>query len=516
MPFDNLYVRSNRVWTLHLIGLILFCGVGSKAFAADSPSVLDPGFEDALGFLVTKGVVRGLHTSTQPYARNELISRLRAAQPATDFDRALIRRLLDELGDDAVERLSKKAWTELRVRPDQDPRALPAMRAALRFDANDHLTLYQEFDIVPEVGRIQTARGGSTAQHRVRGWNPKDIFPQDGYAADFTRAFVTAEVAGIDIGVGRQFFDWDVGDSGGLILSDASPALDSVSLEGEFKSVRGTAVFAVLNRMWHDDGATRYLARRYFGAHRVHWKPSDRVELSVSETILYGGDVRPMEWYYLNPLLPFYASQFNASTESHPDFLDDNAMFGFDARWSPRWGWAIYGELVVDDYRYDPESNDPHALGWTVGLHRAGWLDRGEWRAEYTRVGRYTYTHLVQEQQYTHFGASLGDPAGNDSDALVVSAAWRMTPDSRLFARMEQRRKGESGVDDRFRGEDHTTFLKGVGETRRSIAFGGDALIGSGWFADGSVTLTRYRNRNHEYGRNDTTTEWRFARRFGN
>ena len=197
------------------------------------------------------------------------------------------------------------------------------------------------------------------------------------------------------------------------------------------------------------------------------------------DAVLYGGDLQPVKAYYLNPLLPFYASQFNASSDRDPEFGDDNVMIGFDALWSPRPGWSVYGELLVDDFRYDPDSPDPHALGWVGGVHRAGLWERGEWRVEYARIGRYAYTHLLQEQQYTHFGRSLGYSTGNDADVVQASAAWWPSHDSRVSLRFEQRRKGDTGVDDRYRGETDTSFLQGVAEVRRSVTVAGWWRIGA-------------------------------------
>jgi len=375
------------------------------------------------------------------------------------------------------------------------------------------VTLYQAFSIRPRTAADDPVTGGRTAQFRTRVWNPVDLLPSGGYVADFTHAYARVPVAGIDVTLGRQAFRWGPARSGALTLSDASPALDGVSVGGQFGPVLGTAVFATLSRMWHDEGDVRYLARRYFSAHRLHWQVSDSLEVAVMDTVLYGGDVRQVEPYYLNPVLPFYASQFNATSEGNATRLDDNAMIGADVRWTPSPGWSVYAEGLVDDFAYDPESDDPNALAWTVGAHRAGLWDRGEARVEYTRVGRYTYTHLRQENQYTHFGGSLGHALGNDSDTLVAEAAWWMAPSARVALRVAQTRRGDSGVDDRYRGEDNTAFLAGAATRTRTATLSGWRRLAGHWLALASVSASGVRNHQHQAGATARNLEFRASLR---
>ncbi|MEO2006421.1 MAG: capsule assembly Wzi family protein, partial [Candidatus Poribacteria bacterium] len=410
-------------------------------------------------------------------------------------------------------RFGAKAWAETILGPDHSPRLLPQARVAFRYAGARGVTMYQEFTVHPNGsgagGGNGSVRGGQTAQFRTRVWNPADLLPSGGYVADFTRAFVRVPVAGLDVTVGRHPFYWGPGRSGGLTLSDASPALDGVSLSGRFGPVLGTAVFATLNRMWHDDGDRRYLARRYFSAHRVHWRPSDRLEIGVMDTVLYGGDLRQVEPYYLNPVLPFYASQFNATSQGNATTLDDNAMIGADIRWTPSPGWSLYAEALIDDFAYDPGSDDPDALAWMAGFHRAGVWEKGEARVEYARVGRYAYTHLRQENQYTHYAAPLGHELGNDADTLAAEAAWWLSAESRVALRIDARRKGDSGIDDRYRGEADTAFLAGAPTRTRSVTASGWRRFDEDWLATGSAAYINVRARDNIRGNNAAGWEWR-------
>lgn len=506
-------MRTQRNGSIPRRGLVValaaaLCIAPRLSEAAAPEYVLDPAWRDALDFLLTRGDAGGVYRASRPLGYRRLVGALAkttgaddplAAPIAADLARSLTY-------DDAF---GAKAWAEASLAPEHSPRLLPRTRVAIRYASPRGVTLYQAFSVRPAAGEDGAVRGGETAQFRTRVWNPGDLLPSGGYVADFTRAFVRVRIGGVDLTVGRHPFMWGPGRSGGLTLSDASPALDGVSLSGRFGPVLGTAVFATLNRLWHDDGDRRYLARRYFSAHRVHWRPSERLEIGVMDTVLYGGDLRQAEPYYLNPVLPFYASQFNATSPGNASRLDDNAMIGADVRWTPSPGWSVYAEGLVDDFAYDPESDDPDALAWMAGFHRAGVWGKGEARVEYARIGRYAYTHLRQENQYTHYAAPLGHELGNDADTLAAEAAWWVSPRFRVALRLDAQRKGDSGVGDRYAGEEDTTFLAGVATRARSAALSGWRRFGDDWLSTGAVTYTDTEARDNIAGNDGSRWEWR-------
>ena len=437
--------------------------------------VLNPVWTESFRFLAAKLGADALHLSAQPYRVEEAAAFLRRARRSSPsrFDRGLAESLLRDLP-------LSEGELHLSAQPGASEIGPPHLNGAFRFLHPSGAELIQEARIAPASAQPETLPGAETAQFRTRSWNPFGLFPDGGYAADFTRSSLSAPVAGIRAALGRQPLHWGPGRSAALLLSSASPSLEGAFLSGRFGAAQGHAAFAVLNRIWRTDGPERYLARRYFSAHRLSWKPSPSLEIGAADAILYGGDLRPLEIRYLNPLLPFYASQFNAASESSQSNQDDNAMGAADIRWRPADGSALYAELLIDDLRYDPESNDPQALAWIVGYERAGWREKGEWSVEYSRVQRFVYTHLVQENRYTHYGRSLGHFLGNDSDLLRGSFRWFLTPLARVSAVFEQRRKGDSDVNDRYRGEKDLSFLKGGAETIRAFTLGGWARLG-GW-----------------------------------
>ena len=93
----------------------------------------------------------------------------------------------------------------------------------------------------------------------------------------------------------------------------------------------------------------------------------------------------------------------------------------------------IYGALFVDDFSYvgrgDPKDYDFLTGSIWNNMLKSQQLSLG---SEYARVNRWTYTHLVEENQYTHFGSIIGHRIGNDADQLYLEANCWLNADTKL------------------------------------------------------------------------------------
>jgi len=202
--------------------------------------------------------------------------------------------------------------------------------------------------------------------------------------------------------------------------------------------------------MWSEHGNPpyRYLANRYLSGHRIDWIVNDRIELGLSELVLYGGEARSMEWYYMNPLLPYYASQWNSDQ-------DDNVLVSADFAVRPVDGLKLYGQFLVDDFSYS--GDDPNALGYIAGFYASDPLGFSgtDFRAEYTRVDTYAYTHRVTENQFTHYGWVIGHNLGPDADYLLMELGRMINVDMSLKLSYAFERQGVHTVRSRLHGEDY-------------------------------------------------------------
>ena len=204
----------------------------------------------------------------------------------------------------------------------------------------------------------------------------------------------------------------------------------------------------------------------YLSAHRLDYQFNDWLEIGAAEWVLYGGDVQSVKWNYLNPVIPYYAVQYNAKN-------DDNIMISFNGAVRPIDGVRFYAEWVADDFQYNPETSDPHAVTWLTGLE---WYPHFTDRqlgihTEYVQVNRWAYTHLESDNQFTHFGAMIGHPIGTDADIFTFRVSYQTTPSAAIETRFSHQRNGEADITDRFYGEDYEDipFPSGIVERLSEI-----------------------------------------------
>ncbi len=461
--------------------MVLLLGFSIKAdsIGANVPLTTGEWVYFALEKLEANGLTGPMFANSKPFGREEIARIVADMRKGIEEGRLRPNRL--ELG--LIEKLEAefasqippnpplvKGGTELEVRgllagegdyqDDWGPGSVSLWTGA-SFRPTPNVTLYEEIDI--GRGREIIGEEGKTASRRTNPWNWD-------YTADFRRAYMSYRRSRFEALFGRQSLFWGPGYGGSLILSDNSPAFDMLLLSARFGPVKAMAFSAMLDKMWgeHGNPPQRYLANRYLSAHRVDWVVNDRIELGLSELVLYGGDVRGMELQYMNPLLPYYATQWNSTT----DRRDDNVMACAEFAVRPVDRLKIYGQFLVDDFSYS--GGDPNALGYIAGFYLSDPLGLSgvDLRGEYTRVDSWTYTHLEPDKQFTHYGWLIGHELGPDADQLLVEPSMMVRLDGRLKLIYAFEREGSRTVADRFRGEDYRRMEFPSGEVERRHKLG--------------------------------------------
>ncbi|KPL01323.1 MAG: hypothetical protein AMJ91_00130 [candidate division Zixibacteria bacterium SM23_73_3] len=255
--------------------------------------------------------------------------------------------------------------------------------------------------------------------------------------------------ANIDFGyfrllLGRDHIRWGPGREDVLLLSDQIPPFDMIKLEGGVGSFKLAYFATVLDQVYFPPLHHRlsgFWAKRYLSGHRLNLKLKMGVEMGISEVVLYGGNNRDIEPYYLNPLLPYYGEQFNQD-------MDDNILWSFDIVLSMFKNKELYFELLIDDFQYDFES-EPHQTGFQVGLNYAEpfGLRRSYVNLEYTKINNWVYGQNKPWNRYTYHGWGMGSILGPDADRWSFELIYHFTKDIDLAFLEEYRRKGEGRID---------------------------------------------------------------------
>ncbi|MCP4569532.1 MAG: capsule assembly Wzi family protein, partial [FCB group bacterium] len=236
-----------------------------------------------------------------------------------------------------------------------------------------------------------------------------------------------------------------------LLLSHTAEPLDQLSARYEKGRLILNFLFARLDGS-HPNAADslRFPGRsfsdnRYLAGHRLDIRFHKRFRAGFFETVLFGGEGRPPELYYLNPLQFFHSAQLNENE-------DDNTILGFDFTALLGKGASAYGQILIDDFQIDDASQgdqEPNEMAYMLGLFKTGRVGTflPDLKIEYVRIANRTYHQADPRNRYIYRNKLLGHPLGPDADSLSFKA--RFWPSDGFFAEIEfaYRRKGEGSIE---------------------------------------------------------------------
>jgi len=388
--------------------------------------------------LHTAGLFTGLHKDMKPYSKKDLVSCLREIR--SSMEKGELKPDQEKMW--LIEKLEQKFKYELEDWSCNEDR--------IRYGIDPSLYLYQENDSASVRFKMKLEGGIKLGdkfllRHRAIIDNQPDR-QTDYLARKWKRSLVgmtdeaygLADLKYLKLLVGREPLVWGPSLRDNLLLSGHFPALDMVRLQSQIGSFRLVCFATILDPFEISKDST---AKRYFSGHRINWKSNFGLELGLSEVVVYGGTSRTIEPYYLNPLLSYYAEQFN---NGH----DDNPLWGMDFDFVFK-SKELYGELLLDDFQYDLES-EPNQIGYKLGFnwYRPFTLTKTFLNLEYTRINRWVYGQNVQWNIYTYHKVGMGSFLGPDADDIFVKLSRHLGRDFFLSLSAEYKRKGQGRIDE--------------------------------------------------------------------
>lgn len=492
--------RRKKSLIIRLLTWLLVSGYWLSFFgrAAATPLEdipLDSWVYPALEELYSRGYSYEFFLSDKPYSRGEVarcLKKISASNPHLLENDFLILRLRYEFADElaALENppetdkpLEARGGAFVRGNGITSGKARPIQRGAVGV----FLGLEAEDKFVTRARMTLDTRTQDDPAIRGRRWhNSVTLFFDDAYAKVHTRY--------LDLFWGRQHLQWGVG-SDALLLSNHFPPLEQVKLKANYKTLRYQFLASRLDPIFIDTLGGN--VPRFFSAHRLSWKPWPWLEAGVSESIVYGGPGRSFELFYLNPLLPFYAEQYN-------NFVDDNPFVGVDFLFSRIQHLVFFGELMIDDFQIDFKS-EPQQIGFRLGGWISDFISKGRTfgQLEYTRVNTFVYGQNKPWNIYTRFGAGMGSEIGPDADRWRGSFLWRAHRWVDLVLSGEYRRRGENRITTPQNvAVPYEKFPSGVVEKTALASFTGRLQYQANVFADLTCGGTFLRNGDNRRGNN--------------
>lgn len=266
---------------------------------------------------------------------------------------------------------------------------------------------------------------------------------RDGVSAHFQLAYFALTFDRARVYAGRREVEWGVGLEGGMILGGQKPSFDLLGGEIDWGIFTGEAFVAPLDDIsFSGDQGELSSARRYIAAHRIAFPVGKRFRIGLSETIVYGGENRPFDWKYANPLLLYYAEQWIHDR-------DDNPFWCIDAYFRAGESIDLFGEFLVDDFQYDFKT-EPNQIGFLAGARIKNIPGMGGLflDGEYLRINNWVYGHGVPWNRYTYGTANLGHPIGPDADRTLFRFTQRWGSVWEGEGQFRYERHGEGRIDD--------------------------------------------------------------------
>lgn len=285
---------------------------------------------------------------------------------------------------------------------------------------------------------------------------------------------------------GRLERNWGPPGTEGLLVSDYSYSYDQIGYRLGSDRLAVTGFIAQLDEFSN-------FTKRWFAAHRLDWRVSDRLALGFGESVIWGGENRSFDFRMAMPIATWFVGGYGKDFVEGPN--RNNSFIDVSVWWRPTAGLVTTAALMFDDF---PGGGSPLAHGVDLGLELPALTARLGLRIGYEQVGALTYRTVTEYERYAFREIGLGRDLA-DFDRLSVELDW--VPMSSLFLTpaVHVLRRGEGDFRDPwpigvtndgpvlFIGERETTMrlaLRGQWLPRRLIWIDWDVGENFVWSAD--------------------------------
>ncbi len=253
---------------------------------------------------------------------------------------------------------------------------------------------------------------------------------------------------------GRMKRNWGELAENSLILSPNPYSYDHILFDYTAKHFKLSVIYAPIENMdaqeFYPDSTIIDInnARKHFVGHRLDIFFTKNIQIAFSEMAIYGGENRPFELAFLNPMNFYYALQRN----------DQNYMSGLwsaEVFWKPVQKLTLYGQFLLDDIVVNNDPGEdyraqyPDRLGLNFSAKTADLISGLNMSLAYTRIWNRTYQSRRTYENYHYRSLGLGYPCASSEEVKINLAYWNIFP---LFIKNETTvgRYGDVALTDLF------------------------------------------------------------------
>lgn len=451
--------------------------------------------------LMARGLFGGISVLERPYH----VARIRAAidsARATNPGRVVSSYL---------EALSQTiAKYELAKRPETGSRHAPfRARASFDFYATAETSSLRELmladwreEVKPGIAGYFVMGGGHLAASvRALLDNRLNVDPEfagrkDRSIAGRTEdAYIAGEWKYAEAALGRVSRSWGPIGFSGLQLGSDAYTYDHLYSRFGIEKIHLSTVITRLENYVLSPGVE---SSRYFSTHRLAFNRG-RFEGGLSESFVYSGVGRGMEFSLVNPFNVYALSWRNERT-------DGNLSFGGDIAYRSGKFGTYSAQVLVDDIqidRCDSVCREPSAYGFTATAEGIPLFGDQRWFASYTRVSSLAYRTPNISERYAIYNVGLGR-GFSDYDEVRLGADLALIPRTPLKLYGAYRRQGEGDYRDLYPPEFLYASIPGtfVGTVQKTARIGvsGATTVGRDFAMSGDLGFNHSVNRYHIEG----------------
>ena len=419
-----------------LVALVLLAPPVAPAQDASPYLPLDHWAYPLLESWIARGDINHLSPFTRPYRVADVVAAAEglADSDLSNLDASLRVRLIAELARpagaaDAYVEFGLEGGARFVTQTHPDP-----LQAVLEGEFGDTRVL-ERFDAIASGSSPYLAGGVRLRRDGIYRNDPR--FPdgqvtsrRDGLFTDdlsvrLEEAYVELQLPYVRIGLGRLDRQWGPAGTDGFLRSANPYSEDELSYR--FGTDRVFLIGSIAGPS--DFGAD---TARYVSMHRLEVRPSDRLVLAVSESVVYGGPGGRFQFALANPVSIWQIALDDAETPH-------NKLGQADVWWRASRGIVLTGSLLADATNLEGSCCQ---MGGSLGIELADLVPGLSVRGQATVIQSLAYRTSLPWEEYSLDRVGFG---WDKSDLVLATleADWFASPLLRISPRLDLQVRGE-------------------------------------------------------------------------
>lgn len=256
------------------------------------------------------------------------------------------------------------------------------------------------------------------------------------------------------VSVIKDYFQWGHGKSGQLILSGKAPSYPRINFTiNPVEWLRFNYIHGWLNSLVLDSSGFYYsyplsefprlrqsYFNKYIAANFLTISPADWLDVSLGNSIVYSGDLRP-EFF-----IPFMFFKFLDHNTGRGDIEDGNGQIYFDFSVKYPESYHFYSTVFIDvtEIRNILKGDFYNTwFGLTLGAEKVDlFIPNLDASFEFTHISPWVYEHKDETTTYKHLNYYLGHWLGQNADQMRFQFTYNILRGLKVNTFIERVRKG--------------------------------------------------------------------------